>query len=163
MVIKTILMLIRINKSPILSLCCFASYSATLMEGWNNFGPTPLPFSWFCSREYIFFVTNVSKGTAFLLQGLTYSDKVKLRHTHSTQVKPDLSLITSNVTLKTSFTWYNATVLNSTSVKPNDDFKTVSTNTADQLSTNLISPNPTQSQNIFLLMIAPLKTSHLLH
>ena len=75
-------------------------------------------------------------------------------------MKPDLSLITSTVTLKTSFTWYNATTaLNSTSVKPNDDLKTVATNTADQFSTHLIFPNPTQSQNIFLLMITPLKTS----
>ena len=53
--------------------------------------------------------------------------------------------------------------LQSTSVKPNDDLKTVSTNTADQLTTHLISPNSTQSQNIFLLMITPLKTSHLFH
>ena len=75
-------------------------------------------------------------------------------------MKPDLSLITSTATLKTSFTWYNATTaLNSTSVKPNDDLKTVATNTADQLSTHLIFPNPTQSQNIFLLMITLLKTS----
>ena len=75
-------------------------------------------------------------------------------------MKPDLSLTTSTVTLKTSFTWYNATTaLNSTSVNPNDDLKTIATNTADQLSTHLIFPNPTQSQNIFLIMITPLKTS----
>ena len=43
MIIITILMLIGIDKSPICPLCCFASYSATLMEGWNNFGPTPSP------------------------------------------------------------------------------------------------------------------------
>ena len=40
-------MLIGIDKSPIFLLCCFASYSATLMEGWNNFGPTPLPLTVF--------------------------------------------------------------------------------------------------------------------
>ena len=70
----------------------------------------------------------------------------------------DLSLITWTVTLKTSFTWYNATTtLNSTSLK------TVSTNTADQLTILLISLNPTLSQNIFLLMITALKTLHLFH
>ena len=53
----------------------------------------------------IFFVTNISKGTAFLLQGLIYSDKVKLRHTHSTL-----------------------------QVKPNDDLKTVSMNTISNIS-----------------------------
>ena len=47
MVIITILMLIGIDKSPIYLLCCFASYSALLMEGWNNFGPTPLPLTLF--------------------------------------------------------------------------------------------------------------------
>ena len=54
-------------------------------------------------------------------------------HAHSTlQVKPDLSLITSTVTQKTSFTRYNATTApNNTQVKPDDDSKTVSTNTAD--------------------------------
>ena len=40
---------------------------------------------------------SLSKGTAFFLQGLTYSDKVKLRHTHSTlQVKADRP-ITHNI------------------------------------------------------------------
>ena len=34
---------------------------------------------WFYSREYKFFVTNISEGTAFLLKGLTYNDEVKLR------------------------------------------------------------------------------------
>ena len=38
--------------------------------------------------------------------------------------------------------------------------KTVSTNTADQLTTHLISPNPPQSQNISLLLITPLTSSH---
>ena len=47
MVIITILMLIGIDKSPIYLLCCFASYSATLMEGWNNFGLIPLPLTVF--------------------------------------------------------------------------------------------------------------------
>ena len=47
MVIITILMLIGVDKSPNYLLCCFASYSATLMEGWNNFGPTPLPLAVF--------------------------------------------------------------------------------------------------------------------
>ena len=150
MVTITLLMLIGLNKSPLCLLWCFASYSATLMKGWNNFGQTPLPLTvfipynftleartnvtkkkdrilikdllrlsiyieqkkqgWFTVGNIYFFVNNISEGTAFLLRGLTYSDKVKLRHTHSTlQVKPDLSLITSTVTLKTSFTWYNAT------------------------------------------------------
>ena len=101
------------------------------MEGWNNFGPTPLPLTMFAPYNFNFwskdqrykkegldpnkgstqlyveisnkrskvdfkveniyiFDTNISEGTAFLLQGLTYSDKVKLRHTHSTlQVKSD--------------------------------------------------------------------------
>ena len=35
---------------------------------------------WFYSRKYIYiFFTNISEGTSFLLQGLTYSDGVKLR------------------------------------------------------------------------------------
>ena len=42
MVIITILITIGIDKSTICLLCCFASYSALLMEGWNNFGPTGL-------------------------------------------------------------------------------------------------------------------------
>ena len=33
----------------------------------------------FYGREYIVFFTNISEGTAFLLQGITYNDKVKLR------------------------------------------------------------------------------------
>ena len=37
-----IMMMIRINKSHNSFLCCFASYSATLAEGWNNFRPTSL-------------------------------------------------------------------------------------------------------------------------
>ena len=42
-------MLIGIDKSPIYLLCCFASYSATLMEEVEqfNFGPTPLLLSVF--------------------------------------------------------------------------------------------------------------------
>ena len=38
--------------------------------------------------------------------------------------------------------------------------KTILTNTADQLTTHLISPNPPQSQNISLLLMTPLTTSH---
>ena len=53
-IITTILMLIGIDKSPIYLLCCFASYSATLMEGWNNFGPTPLPLSVFVPYNFNF-------------------------------------------------------------------------------------------------------------
>ena len=96
----------------------------------------------------------------------TYLYLTQKLHTHSTlQVKPDLSLITSTITQKTSFTRYNATTApNNTQVKTNDDSKTVSTNTADQLTPILvISPNPPQSQNTFLLMITLLTTSHLFH
>ena len=53
-IITTILMLIGIDKSPIYLLCCFASFSATLMEGWNNFGPTPLPLSVFVPYNFNF-------------------------------------------------------------------------------------------------------------
>ena len=59
-----------------------------------------------------------------------------------------------------------STALSNTSVKPNDNLRTVSTNTGDQLTALLIcliSPNPPQAQNIFLLMITPLMTSHLFH
>ena len=54
MVIITILMLIGIDKSTICLLCCFASYSATLMEGWNNFGATPLPLTVFVPYSFNF-------------------------------------------------------------------------------------------------------------
>ena len=37
MVIVMMMIIIGINKSPNSFLCCFASYSATLTEGWNNF------------------------------------------------------------------------------------------------------------------------------
>ena len=47
-------MLTGIDKSPICLLCCFASYSATLMEGWNNFGPTPLPLTVFVPYNFNF-------------------------------------------------------------------------------------------------------------
>ena len=53
-IITAILMLIGIDKSPIYLLYCFASYSATLMEGWNNFGPTPLPLSVFVPYNFNF-------------------------------------------------------------------------------------------------------------
>ena len=53
-IITTILMLIGIDKSPIYLLCCFASFSATLMEGWNNFGPTPVPLSVFVPYNFNF-------------------------------------------------------------------------------------------------------------
>ena len=36
MVVVMMMIITGINKSPN-SLCCFASYSATLTEGWNNF------------------------------------------------------------------------------------------------------------------------------
>ena len=42
MVIIMMMIKIGINKSPNTFLCCFASYSATLTEGWNNFGSTSL-------------------------------------------------------------------------------------------------------------------------
>ena len=46
-------------------------------------------------------------GKTDLLANTDLTDKL---HTHPTlHVKPDLSLITSTVTLKTSFTWHNAT------------------------------------------------------
>ena len=48
-------------------------------------------------------------------------------------------------------------------MKPNDVSNTVSTNTADQFTTHLISPNPPQSPNTFLLMITLLTTSHVFH
>ena len=58
----------------------------------------------------------------------------------------DLSLITSTVTLKTSFTWYNATTaISSTSLK------TVSTNTADHLTIHLISKKPNTVSEHFLI------------
>ena len=47
-------MLIGIDKSTICLLCCFASYSATLMEGWNNFGATPLPLTVFVPYSFNF-------------------------------------------------------------------------------------------------------------
>ena len=86
-------------------------------------------------------------------------------HTNFTlQMKPDLPPITTTATPETSFTWYSAKAsYNSTSEKLNDDLKTVSKNTADQLTTHLISPNPPRSQNIFLPMITPLMTSHVFH
>ena len=54
MVIITILMLTGIDKSPVCLLCCFASYSATLKERWNNFGPTPLPLTVFVPYNFNF-------------------------------------------------------------------------------------------------------------
>ena len=54
MVIISILMLIGIDKSRICLLCCFASYSALLMDGWNNFGPTPLPLTVFAPYNFNF-------------------------------------------------------------------------------------------------------------
>ena len=54
MVIITILITIGIDKSPICLLCCFASYSALLMEGWNNIGPTPLPLTVFAPYNFNF-------------------------------------------------------------------------------------------------------------
>ena len=54
MVIITILMLIGIDKSPICLLCCFASYSATLMEEWNNFEATPFPLTVFVPYSFNF-------------------------------------------------------------------------------------------------------------
>ena len=44
-------------------------------------------------------------------------------------------------------------------MKPDEDSKTAATDTADQLTTHLISLNPPQSQNTFLLMITLLTTS----
>ena len=44
-------------------------------------------------------------------------------------------------------------------MKPDEDSKTASTDTADQLTTHLISLNPPQSQITFLLMITLLTTS----
>ena len=88
----------------------------------------------------------------------------KLHTNFTVQMKPDLPPITTTATPETSFTWYSATAsYNSTSEKLNDDLKTVSTNTADQLTTHLISPNPPRSQNIFLPMITLLMTSHVFH
>ena len=88
----------------------------------------------------------------------------KLHTDFTLQMKPDLPPITTTATTETSFTWYSATAsYNSTSEKLNDDLKTVSKNTADQLTTHLISPNPPRSQNIFLPMITPLMTSHVFH
>ena len=34
---------------------------------------------WFHSQEYVYISTNISEGTAFLLEGLTYNEEVKLR------------------------------------------------------------------------------------
>ena len=42
-----IVIIIGINNLQFVLLCCFASYSATMMEGWNNVGPTPLLLSVF--------------------------------------------------------------------------------------------------------------------
>ena len=100
--------------------------------------------------------------TVLLTNTAYLADKL---HTNFTlQMKPDLPPITTIATPETSFTWYSATAsYNSTSEKLNDDFKTVSTNIADQLTTHLISPNPPRSQNIFLPMITPLMTSHVFH
>ena len=85
---------------------------------------------------------------------------------HSTDETRTITHYIDCNTKKTSFTWYNVTTApNKTWVKQNDDSdsKTVSTNTADQLTTHLISPNPQQSQNTSLLMITLLTTSHLFH
>ena len=54
MVIMTILITTGIDKSPICLLCFFASYSALLMEGGNNFGPTPLPLTVFAPYNFNF-------------------------------------------------------------------------------------------------------------
>lgn len=59
-------MLTGIDKSPICLLCCFASYSATLMEGWNNFGPTLLPLTVFVPYN-LEARTNVTKKKAWIL------------------------------------------------------------------------------------------------
>ena len=66
MVIITILMLTGIDKSPICLLCCFASYSATLMEEWNNFGPTPLPLTVFQFWKQGPTLQNPNKGSTQL-------------------------------------------------------------------------------------------------
>ena len=47
-------MLIGIDKSPICLSCCFASCSVTPMEGWNNFGPTPLSLTVFVPYNFNF-------------------------------------------------------------------------------------------------------------
>ena len=54
---------------------------------------------WFYSREYtcIFFVTNISKGTAFLHQGLTDNDKVMLRQYDTIITREKLNKKKSNV------------------------------------------------------------------
>ena len=88
----------------------------------------------------------------------------KLHTDFTLQLKPDLPPITTTATPETSFKWYSATAsYNGTSDKLNDDLKTVSKNTAEQLTTHLISPNPPRSQNIFLPMITLLMTSHVFH
>ena len=46
-IIIKMMIIIGINKTLDSFLCCFASYSATLMEGWNNFGSTSLLMSVF--------------------------------------------------------------------------------------------------------------------
>ena len=54
MVIITILITTGIDKSPVCLLCFFASYSALLMEGGNNFGPTLLPLTVFAPYNFNF-------------------------------------------------------------------------------------------------------------
>ena len=60
------MMMIGINKSHNSFLYCFASYSATLVEGWNNFRRTSLLNcrSLFL-RIYMFIHVNIQTGGGF--------------------------------------------------------------------------------------------------
>ena len=57
----------KVYESPNTFSCCFASYSATsVMESWNNFGPTSLLLPGFVSCNYMFLHLNIQTGGVVL-------------------------------------------------------------------------------------------------